>query len=76
MADASQRAHLICTVGTGNYAETTYRLGTASAHTRYAPVATAQLAGVTPGRATILVTNEARKMHLPGIADELRAAGW
>ncbi len=76
MADASQRAHLICTVGTNNYDEATYQLGEVFWRTRYTPVATARLAGAPPGRATILVTPEARAVHLPGITEELQAADW
>jgi len=71
--------HLVCSVGTGTYELTSYRLGTSpenrSEASRFAPVALARLLNLRGARASVLVTPKAKNKWYEQMAAELRDAG-
>lgn len=72
---ASTGIHLICSVGVGRYDEGSYSLTGNQYRTRFAPAALAHLLGMRGGRASVLVTPEARTKWYADVAAELRAVG-
>ncbi len=67
--------HLVCSVGARELWETTYRLGSRTYRTRFAPVALARLLDLKGARSSILVTPEARDRWYDVLAEELAQAG-
>ncbi len=65
-------AHLLCSIGTGDYKPIPYRLGDEIHTSPFAPVALAHLLGLRGGKASVLVTREARAKWYPDLAEELR----
>ena len=74
MANHGQR-HLVCSLGISDYAKVAYRLEDRTHSTRFAPVALAHLLGLRGGRASVLVTEQARERWYAILAAELRLAG-
>lgn len=68
--------HLIASVGLGRYREMVYRHGTDEYRTRFAPVAVGRLAASSGGRASILVTPQAREKWFKALSGELALAGF
>lgn len=68
--------HLISSVGIGDYREILYRYGGRDCRTRFAPVAVARLAAPEGGRASILVTPQAKEKWFSVIEAELAGVGF
>lgn len=68
--------HLITSVGLGRYQEKVYQHEGAEYRTRFAPVAVARLAAGGHGRASIMVTPQAKEKWFDALASELAGAGF